>query len=318
MRRISPPGSANTCGWFDPNELAYVYFGSTIEPPTEHEAPGYQHGSGRYKWAFPATMRIVRHDLNEPAGDATSLTIMAGDDQSYQAEDALSPDGRHLVYCSLESGDGDLYIKDLRSGQVARVVTKPGYDGGPFFSPDGRRLCYRSDRRGDNLLQLFVAELAFDENGSVIGIDREYQLTDNRHVNWAPYWHPGGRHLVYGSSELGHHNYEVFIIDADPGDLPGSTGTIKYGTGKRRLTHADGADIMPTFSADGEYLTWTSQRGASGTSQLWAARFIMPLEARLQDTSGGAAVRGVDGQAASSGGAPMRGGVGEGDPRLSG
>jgi Tol biopolymer transport system component len=156
-----------------------------------------------------------------------------------------------------------------------KLTTHSGYDGGPFFSPDGRRLCYRSDRRGDDLLQVFVAELAFDAGGRLTGSAREFQLTDNLHVNWAPYWHPAGRHLVYTTSELGHENYEVFLIDADSG---AESGTTKYGTRRRRVTHAPGFDGLPVFDARGERLMWTSQRSADRSSQVWLADFVLPLD----------------------------------------
>jgi len=132
--------------------------------------------------------------------------------------------------------DGDLYVYDLRTKNKARIVQAKGYDGGPFFSPDGKRICYRSDRHGDNMLQIFVADLAFNEAGEIVGIKHEYQLTDEPCVNWCPFWTPDGRRLIYATSTLGESNYEVYMIDADPGDLPGSTGTIKYGTAKRRIT----------------------------------------------------------------------------------
>jgi len=157
-------------------------------------------------------------------------------------------------------------------------VQKPGYDGGPFFSPEGRRICYRSDRSGNSLLQLFVADLKFDESGSIIGIEREHQLTDNAHVNFGPYWHCGGRHLIYATTEVGFRNFEVFVIDADPGDLPGSTGSLKYGTRKRRVTVADRADVLPTLSHDGKRMIWTCQRGEDGRSQLWVADFVVQLD----------------------------------------
>ena len=77
---------------------------------------------------------------------------------------------------------------------------------------------------------------------------------------------------------MGHFNYEVFMIDADPGNLPGSTGAIKYGTRKRRLTHADRADVLPVFNHDGTTMMWTSQRGEDGRSQLWAADFVIAID----------------------------------------
>jgi TolB protein len=282
-RRISPPGSFNTCGWFHPTDPGVVIFASTIERPMT-ESPGYQRSGRSYRWRFPEEMNIYRLDLDDAAG---GLEPLAYDPEAYLAECSLTGDARHLLYCSLASNDGDLYIKDLATGGVACIVSAKGYDGGPFFSPDGRRICYRSDRRGDDLLQIFVGELAFDESGTAVGLKREYQLTDNGHVNFAPYWHPEGRKIAYVSSELGHHNYEIFLMDADPGNLPGSDGTIRYGTARRRITAAAGFDGFPAFNADGSKLMWTSQRAAGDAaekrpegpgSQVWVADFVLDTE----------------------------------------
>jgi hypothetical protein len=290
IRRISPAGSANTCGWFDAADPAAVLFATTMVPPTESHPPGYERSSGRYRWMFPPEMRIVRGRLGDDEAAPPELETLAGGAGAYVAEGALSPDGRHLVYCSLESGQGDIYVKDLQRGRTVRITTADGYDGGPFFAPDGQRLCYRSDRLGDNLLQLYVADLALGEDGGVRGREREYQLTDNEHVNWCPYWHPGGRHLIYSTSEIGHQNYELFLIDADPGDLPASPGPIRYGSARRRVTHAEGSDVLPAFSGDGKSVMWASRRGADGSVQLWIADFVMDLGPR---TPGGAGREGA-------------------------
>lgn len=282
VMKISPPGSANTCGWFHPGDPGRVLFASTIGPPTESHPPGYQRSTGRYRWMFPSQMTIVGCHLPTANAAVNDLVELVGNEGAYLAEGSWSPDGRHLLYCSLQSNEGDLFVLDTASAtpRPRRIVSAGGYDGGPFFSPDGRRICYRSDRRGDHRLQLYVADLAFDEAGSIVGIEREYQLTDNEHVNWCPFWHPGGRHLVYATSEMGHHNYEVFLIDADPGTLDGSGGSIKYGTRKRRVTYASRADVLPAFDSDGSRMVWTSRRGASGSVQLWMADFVMDLDAR--------------------------------------
>ncbi|MFM7260742.1 MAG: hypothetical protein ACKO3W_09080, partial [bacterium] len=42
IRRISPKGSANTCGWFHPTDPNRVLFASTVGAPTAENAPGYQ------------------------------------------------------------------------------------------------------------------------------------------------------------------------------------------------------------------------------------------------------------------------------------
>ncbi len=273
--RISPPGSFNTCGWFIATHPDLVIFASTITVPTS-ESPGYQRKGRSYRWQFPVEMNIYRCDLTLAGPD--SLVPLLVNPKAYLAECSVTTDGRHLLYTSMESGAGDLFIRDLQTGTTAAVVTSEGYDGGPFFSPDGTRICYRSDRRGDDLLQIFVGDLAFNESGAVVGLKREYQLTNNGHVNFAPYWHPGGRYLVYITSEQGHHNYEIYLLDADPGNLPGSTGTVRYGTAKRRVTYAPDFDGFPAFNSDGSKLLFTSKRDGSGSSQVWVADFVMDLD----------------------------------------
>lgn len=276
--RLSPPGSSNTCGWFVPNEPGVVVFGSTRVPPANPERTGYQRENSRYSWQFPEEMDIVRCELARADGTADTLEPVVSDPHAYLAECVVRADGRYMVYCEhqVEEGKsgGDLFVVDLVTGRRVKATGSAGYDGGPFFSPDGNRICYRSDRRGDDLLQVFVAELATDAEGAIVGVAREFQLTDNQHVNWAPYWHPNGRHLVYTTSEMGHDNYEVFLIDADSG---AESGTTKYGTRRRRVTHADRFDGLPVFDAGGRRMMWTSQRGADGSSQVWVADFVLPL-----------------------------------------
>jgi len=270
VNRISNEGSANTCGWFHPSDDALVLFATTMTPVLDEDTPGYQRDSKKYRWAFPPKMDIVSLHLK-----TDEFIPLVTDNEHYLAEGSWSPDGRHLLYCSLATGSGDIYITDLETNTSHLIVGDTGYDGGPFFSPDGKRIVYRSDRRGNDLLQLYVAELKFDDTGSIIGIEKEYQLTDNEHVNWGPFWHPNNRFLIYATSEIGHHNYELFVCDADSGNRDGTT---RYGTRRRRVTHAAGFDGLPVFDASGDWLMWTSKR-ETGTSQLWVAPFLFDLEA---------------------------------------
>jgi dipeptidyl aminopeptidase/acylaminoacyl peptidase len=266
IRRVSPKGSANTCGWFHSTRPGTLLFASTVGPPTAQNTPGYQRGTSRYRWSFPPETRIVEVDLATADGSAASLKNVEGDGKAYIAEGSTSPDGRHLLFCSLESGDGDLYVRDLKTGARTAIVKAPGYDGGPFFSPNGKRICYRSDRKNDNLLQVFVADLVFDKDGVITGIANERQLTANEHVNWCPFFRPDGKTLVYASSEIGHRNYEVFEIV-----LPDGAATEPL---RRRVTEAEGADVLPVFSPDGKWLLWTGQRHEGKSSQLYVGTYI--------------------------------------------
>ncbi len=146
---------------------------------------------------------------------------------------------------------------------AVQLTKSPNYDGGPFFAPDGNRIIYRSDRKGNDLLQVYVAELAFDPRGNITGIAKEHQLTDDANVNWGPYFHPDNRHIVYATSAHGHHNYELYLMKDD-------------GSAKTRITWCAGFDGLPVFSTDGKHLMWSAKRSKDGTTQLFIARFKLP------------------------------------------
>lgn len=261
-----------------------VIFGSTVVPPSDPGRSGYQRESSRYSWQFPKEMDIVRCEIAKADGTAATLERIVADPNAYLAECVIRGDGKFMIFCEHKVDEGrsggDLFILDLESGKRVPVTGSTGYDGGPFFSPDGKRICYRSDRRGDDLLQIFVAELELDAQGGVLGVAREFQLTDNVHVNWAPYFHPNGRFIVYATSERGHDNYEVFVVDCDPGER----GTTKYGTRRRQVTYGPKFDGLPVFNADASRMMWTSQRSEDRTSQVWIADFVMPLDRDDEDT----------------------------------
>ena len=291
---MSPPGSANTCGWFHPTDPTRIMLGSTIEPLRSDDAPGYKPGSGRYVWAFPEEMEVCSRTIparwiethsawpgqNAPADWDTPTALFKR--PGYDAECSWSADGRYILYAHVEPvkpdangvmppADADIWIRDTRTGADVPLVAQPGYDGGPFFSPDGKWICYRSDRARNDHLQIYIAELAFDPSGVPTGVSREIALTNNEHVNWCPYWDASGRFLVYATSERGHDNYEVFAVDADP-DL-----SIES---RRRIavTQAPGADVLPAFDPTGKWMMWTSRRLPPGadepsTTQLWIARY---------------------------------------------
>jgi len=274
---LSTPGSSNTCGWFHPKDSSRVLFGSTLTPPAGNDVAGYQRDSSKYSWQFPREMDIVEMELSPASGtccsemglsEATPIWQRDG----YDAEGSWSPNGRFILYTRLEPGstDGDLWMYDSKDESHTELIAEVGYDGGPFFSPDGKSICYRSDRRGDKLLQVYVAKLAFGKGGTVTGIKEEIQITDNEHVNWCPFYTPDGKYLFYATSEQSHGNYEVYCVDA----------TGKYPldeTPRLRITNARGFDGLPVFSPNGKTMMWTAQRGAliegsdKPTSQLWVA-----------------------------------------------
>ncbi|MGE3109232.1 MAG: TolB family protein [Phycisphaerales bacterium] len=291
--RISPPNSYNTCGWFHPIEPWRVIFASTLLAPKDEQKAGFQVGTRSYKWLFPEETDIVTRDIIQIAEDVMpgcpmNEGIAAAPDAreprplftlpNYDAECSYSPDGRFVLYGhardakTADRADVDIWVYDTQTQKHHALVVADGYDGGPFFSPDGKMICYRSDRSLDDLLQIYVATLRF-EDGVPVGIDKEYQLTANGQVNWAPYWHPSGKLLVYGNSGTDHRNYEIYAVEVNL-DKPASDART------HRVTFASGTDILPVFSNDGSLMMWCSQRGPKiegeerSSSQIWIAECV--------------------------------------------
>ncbi len=289
---LSPPGSSNTCGWFHPKEPGRVLFGSTLVPPKATDTPGYSKDRNRYSWQFPDEMHIVSRLIAPADGDATlrPLVNTANASGGYTAECSWSPDARHILFTHVDPAtkNPNIWVHDTTTGTDALLVGEKGYNGGPFFSPDGRAIVYRSDRRGDSNLQLYYATLAFDDTADparITGLRREVALTDNQQVNWAPYFHPSGRYVMYAASELGHQNYEVFALELPSAEVMAETGAQAAWPARRealhkaRITHASGFDGLPAFSADGSLVIFTSQRGRKlereqrPSSQVWIAKY---------------------------------------------
>jgi Tol biopolymer transport system component len=75
------------------------------------------------------------------------------------------------------------------------------------------------------------------------------QVTKLGKANWAPFFHPDGKRIVFSSnhhSERGY-DFQLYIINID-------------GTGLKRLTTESMFNAFPMFSPDGKQIVWSSNR----------------------------------------------------------
>ncbi len=86
-------------------------------------------------------------DLWLRVGDDAPLQLT--DDRHLQANPALSPNSRELVYSSDRSGPLSLWLMDLESRSSRALTNGEGKDFSPAFSPDGARIAFlRSEGLG--------------------------------------------------------------------------------------------------------------------------------------------------------------------------
>lgn len=261
-RLISTGRGRTTCAYFSRDGEHLIFASAHTHPQVDEEEKKARElaaagGRRRYEWDFDPYMDIYRVDL-----DGTHMRPLT-DAHGYDAEGSYSFDGEHIVFTSTRDGDPDIYIMDAEGGNVRQITNVDGYDGGPFFSPDDQWIIFRSDRAAKDMLQVYAI--------SVDG-EHEVQLTNDLNtVNWAPYYHPSQKYIVWARADYSQGpqgaNFDLYTLDLDP-------ATMEPLGEMQRITFHAKADVLPVFSPDGKQLMWTSSRAEDGTSQLWITDWL--------------------------------------------
>lgn len=258
VERVSSGQGRTTCSYLLPD--GRILYSSThhhgVEPPTP---PDRSHG---YVWPLCRTYDIFLADPK--TGETKALT----DNDGYDAEATVSPDGKRVIFTSHRDKGIWMYTMNVDGTDVRRVEHRWGYVGGPFFSPDGQWIVYRSyypqDETKANELASMLEERLLRPKGMDLEIyvakpdgSEERAVTQNHKINFAPFFYPDGKRIIYSSNQEATHpgHYSLYVIGLD-------------GTGNERVSHHTGFDGFPCFSPDGKKLLFISDRNAKGKHEL--------------------------------------------------
>lgn len=253
---ISTGEGRTTCSFFLKGNKTILYasthLGGKECPPEPARTPG-----GKYLWPIYDTYDIFIAGLDGKIIE--QLTNTPG----YDAEATVSPKGDKIVFTSMRNGDLDLYLMDVKSKKVTQVTKELGYDGGAFFSPDGKKLVFRASRPKteqekaeylEYLKQGLVAPTAMEIFTCNLDGSNLKQITNLGKANWAPFYHPAGKKIIFSSNHKGTRGFEfnLFMINED-------------GTGLEQITYDKVFDSFPMFSPDGKKIIFSSNRNNNGT-----------------------------------------------------
>lgn len=249
---VSTGKGRTTCSYLYPSGEDIIYSSTHEGSPLCPPVPSHEHG---YVWPLYRDYKIYRAKR-----DGSDLKVLF-DSPGYDAEATISMDGSKVVLTSTRDGDIDLYTMNADGSNVTRVTDEIGYDGGAFFSYDGTKIVYRAyhptkqeeiieyqSLLRQNLVKPSVMELfVMDADGS-----NKKQLTSNGAANFAPFFHPSGKKIIFASNmhDPKGRNFDLFLINID-------------GTGLEQITYNDTFDAFPMFNADGTKLVWGSNRNAT-------------------------------------------------------
>ena len=264
-RMVSTGRGKTTCSYFFPDGQRILYASTHAAGPECPAPPDYSRG---YVWRLYPEFDIY---TSRPDGsDLRRLTNTPG----YDAEATISRDGKKIVFTSMRDGDIDIYVMDAGGTNVRRLTNELGYDGGAFFSPDGARIVYRAHHPQDpaeiaEYKELLKTGLLRPRRFELLVMDADggnkRQITNNGAANFAPFFHPDGRRIIFASNlhDPRSRNFDLYLINVD-------------GTGLERVTYHELFDSFPMFSSDGKKLVWASNRKQAkpGDTNIFIADWI--------------------------------------------
>jgi TolB protein len=249
-RLVSTGKGRTTCGYFFPAGDRILFsstHGTTAECPPR---PDYSRG---YVWPIYSSYKIY---TAKP--DGSDLKLLTGA-PGYNAESTITRDGKHIVFTSTRNGDLDIFTMDADGSNVKRLTDELGYDGGPFWSYDGKKIAFRAEHPKTpeeiNDYKVLLAQGLIRPGNLEIWVmnadgSNKLQVTHNGAANFAPYWFPDGKRIIFASNQSDPKSgraFDLFMINED-------------GSGQERVTFYPDFDSFPMFSSDGKRLVWASNR----------------------------------------------------------
>jgi TolB protein len=259
VRLLSTGRGRTTCAFFFPDGRRFLYASTHLGGAACPEPPDRSAG---YVWPIYSSYDIFADDVAAPGTALTRLT----DNDGYDAEAAVSPDGRRIVFTSLRAGDLDLYTMAPDGSDVRRLTDRPGYDGGAFYSWDGRHIVFRAARpETQQELEDYRALLArglvrprrleiYLMRADGTGLT---QVTRAGAASFAPFMHPNGQLIVFSSNlhDASGRSFALFTVGVD-------------GSGLERVTWAESFASFPMFSRDGRTLVFCGNRNATSPREM--------------------------------------------------
>ena len=249
---LSTGKGRTTCSYFLKNgKIIYASTQAVSDKCPEHE----MFSGGRYVWPI-----FKSYDIYIANVDGTNPKVLIGRD-GYDAEATASPDGKYIIFTSTRGSDLDLWRYEIKTGKLLQLTNTIGYDGGAFFSRDSKKIVWRASRPTGEAAETYKKLLTEgyvepkELNIFTADIDGKNvkQITNLAGANWAPFFHPSGKKILFCSNhhslKEGGRRFDVFMINLD-------------GTNLEQITNSGMFDAFAMFSYDGKKLAWCSNRNA--------------------------------------------------------
>jgi len=158
------------------------------------------------------------------------------DGRSIALTPRFSPTRQEITYMSYESGQPQVYLLQIETGQRELVGNFPGMTFAPRFSPDGQKV--------------IMSLLREDGNSNIYTMDLRSRtttrLTSSNAIDTSPSYSPDGSQIVFTSDRGGRE--QIYVMGAD-------------GSNPRRISFGEGRYSTPVWSPRGDLIAFTKQSG---------------------------------------------------------
>ncbi|MEM8790493.1 MAG: Tol-Pal system beta propeller repeat protein TolB [Pseudomonadota bacterium] len=162
--------------------------------------------------------------------DGANLRLIAGT-EGLVLTPRFSPDDQTVLYISYDTGQPQVFILNLDTGQRERLGNFPGMSFAPRFSPDGRSVVMSLSRAGNT--DVYAMDLA----------SRQLRrLTRHPGIDTSPSFSPDGNRIVFESDRGG--SQQLYVMPA-------------LGGAATRISFTKGTYGTPVWSPRGDLIAFT-------------------------------------------------------------
>ena len=167
------------------------------DSPFAEDSPFWSANGHQLAFTFYPNPQFEIHSIDMEDGKLRSITSASG-----LAWTSFAPDGRQIIYGSLEAGSYDIYSMNADGTNKRQLTQDLASDVHPVWSPDGHYIAFASNRDGDEEIYVMNAD----------GTNQR-QLTHDSWDQLGPSWSPDGRQILFfATPDL---STEIYVIDVD-------------------------------------------------------------------------------------------------------
>ncbi|GHA37819.1 protein TolB [Devosia pacifica] len=147
----------------------------------------------------------------------------------------FSPNNDYVAYMNYDTGNPQVYVLHLASGQQQQVGNFGQMTFAPRFAPSGQRLAFSVEQGGaTNIYSLDI------------GSGQPVQLTSGGAIDTSPCYSPDGSRLIFESDRGG--SPQIYMMGAGGGE-------------PQRISFGSGSYSTPVWSPTGDLIAFTKQSG---------------------------------------------------------